>query len=136
MQGHIRVAAVTDDEDGFMAGFCIIMQPFEDGGSSYIQKLHVRERYRNLGIGSTLIDIAKDSEKNLSLLATNKSIGFYKKHGFKLHGRVVDGNETHSMAAAYYGLPIMSNCSQPKIYPFALTDNDLLTMCKIITKEA
>jgi putative acetyltransferase len=81
------------EEDGRLVGFLGIEESTNLGGAAVLEKLYVEPAQQNRGIGSALLDKAKElrpDELYLWVFQKNPARRLYERHGFELV-RLTDG---------------------------------------------
>jgi GNAT superfamily N-acetyltransferase len=83
------------DEDGRLLGFLGIEASRNLGGAPVLEKLYVEPSEQNRGVGTALLDKAKElrpDELYLWVFQTNPARRLYERHGFELV-KLTDGAE-------------------------------------------
>lgn len=106
---YSKTKSINNKKSRYILAYVISLVGFimyrEENGIMYIYEIHVEERYRNMGIGSKLLNkaknIAKKKHKKVVLFVdkrNNRAKNFYVKNGMV---RDADEEHTNSFYEAY-----------------------------------
>lgn len=124
--GHLKVAMVQND--GQLYGYALVFILSTPSYPAYLQKVFVKEAYRNNGIGSGLLNTIIESVGNIALLCPSDKVSFYEKNGFNYcqSYKTPDSENFRFSKWLYRDLVLMSNCPNSFSAPiFLLNDQDI-----------
>ena len=76
---------VVFEEDGKILGFAL----YYENDEILLDEIHVKRGYRRRGIGRKMIDYLKRKGKKIIAYASESSLGFFMKNGFKEVGSFI-----------------------------------------------
>lgn len=124
--GHLKVA--MSQNDGHLFGYALFFILPTPGYPAYLQKIFVKEAYRNKGIGSGLLNTIIESVGNIALLCPQDKVSFYEKNGFNYCQpyKTPDSENFRFSKWLYRDLVLMGNSPDGFSAPiFLLNDQDI-----------
>lgn len=129
--GNLKVAISHNDTN--LQGYALLFV-VPNYKITYLQKIFVKERYREQGLGTNILQSLVKSSDPIALLCSKEHQNFYRRNGFHYcqQFHVANGANFELSEDLYSDLSIFSNSVKNLEPPiFLLNDNDLKTIIGI-----